>query len=867
MLKLKNIKKDYLTLEEPVHALNGISINFRKSEFVSILGPSGCGKTTLLNIIGGLDRYSSGDLIINGKSTKEFTDREWDSYRNHSVGFVFQSYNLIPHLSVIENVELALTLSGVSKEGRRTKAKEALVKVGLGDKLRAKPNQLSGGQMQRVAIARALVNNPDILLADEPTGALDTKTSVQILDLLKELAEDRLVIMVTHNPELAENYSTRIISLVDGEIVNDTNPYEGVEEKPDNKKLKKTSMSFFTALSLSLKNLLTKKARTLLVAFAGSIGIIGIATILAISSGFKQYISNVEEETLSNYPITIQEQFFNTDTILEAMLNKVESDKVEIEEDKLYSNDIFTKMFQSITEGIHVNDLKSFNDYLIENEEEFGKYISNIKRTYNLTMDIYSSDTSGELLRVFPSDVFTKALSKFPSTEGEANPMESLQSLPVWSEMIDNTDLLHSQYNLLKGKWPTNYDEIVIVVDGNNSIPDYVLYTLGLKDPVYLEKLIEAALKGETYEVPNTPISFDDILKTTYKVVLKPDYYVSDGLGGYKNISSDSAEVKKLVDNGIELKVVGIIQPNPDSAAKSINGSIAYTSALVRELISVNNKKEIVVKQMENPDIDVFSGKQMIKNLDEIIALAEMMGQKETTVQGIEAMRGFGMTDDQILSQLLKAFNLPQVTYTDNLNKLSVCDYSKPSGINLYSVDFASKDEIVRIINEYNEANVTEEDNSKEIQYSDYLGILLSSISDVIDAISYVLFAFVAISLVVSSIMIGIITYISVLERIKEIGILRSVGASKTDISRVFNAETFIIGLTSGVLGIAITLLLIIPINLIIEALADIKDVAALPTSGAIILIIISILLSLIAGLIPSRIASKKDPVEALRSE
>ena len=433
--------------------------------------------------------------------------------------------------------------------------------------------------------------------------------------------------------------------------------------------------------------------------------------------------------------------------------------------------------------------------------------------------------------------------------------------------MIDNTDLLHSQYNLLKGKWPTNYDEIVIVVDGNNSIPDYVLYTLGLKDPVYLEKLIEAALKGETYEVPNTPISFDDILKTTYKVVLKPDYYVSDGLGGYKNISSDSAEVKKLVDNGIELKVVGIIQPNPDSAAKSINGSIAYTSALVRELISVNNKKEIVVKQMENPDIDVFSGKQMIKNLDEIIALAEMMGQKETTVQGIEAMRGFGMTDDQILSQLLKAFNLPQVTYTDNLNKLSVCDYSKPSGINLYSVDFASKDEIVRIINEYNEANVTEEDNSKEIQYSDYLGILLSSISDVIDAISYVLFAFVAISLVVSSIMIGIITYISVLERIKEIGILRSVGASKTDISRVFNAETFIIGLTSGVLGIAITLLLIIPINLIIEALADIKDVAALPTSGAIILIIISILLSLIAGLIPSRIASKKDPVEALRSE
>ena len=445
--------------------------------------------------------------------------------------------------------------------------------------------------------------------------------------------------------------------------------------------------------------------------------------------------------------------------------------------------------------------------------------------------------------------------------------MESLQSLPVWSEMIDNTDLLHSQYNLLEGKWPTNYDEIVIVVDRNNSIPDYVLYTLGLKDPVYLEKLIEAALMGETYEVPNTPISFDDILKTTYKVVLKPDYYVSDGLGGYKNISSDSAEVKKLVDNGIELKIVGIIQPNPDSAAKSINGSIAYTSALVRELISVNNKKEIVVKQMENPDIDVFTGKQMIKSLDEIIALAEIMGQKEATVQGIEAMRGFGMTDDQILSQLLKAFNLPQVTYTDNLNKLSVCDYSKPSGINLYSVDFASKDEIVRIIREYNEANVTEDDNSKEIQYSDYLGILLSSISDVIDAISYVLFAFVAISLVVSSIMIGIITYISVLERIKEIGILRSVGASKTDISRVFNAETFIIGLTSGVLGIAITLLLIIPINLIIEALADIKDVAALPTAGAIILIIISILLSLIAGLIPSRIASKKDPVEALRSE
>jgi len=867
MLKLKNIKKDYMTLEEPVHALNGISINFRKSEFVSILGPSGCGKTTLLNIIGGLDRYTSGDLIINGKSTKEFTDREWDSYRNHSIGFVFQSYNLIPHLTIIENVELALTLSGVSKEGRRAKAKEALVKVGLGDKLRARPNQLSGGQMQRVAIARALVNNPDILLADEPTGALDTKTSVQILDLLKEVAQDRLVIMVTHNPELAENYSTRIVSLVDGEIVNDTNPYEDVEEEPDNKKLKKTSMSFFTALSLSLKNLLTKKARTLLVAFAGSIGIIGIATILAISSGFKQYISNVEEETLSNYPITIQEQFFNTDTILEAMLNKVESEEIEIDEDKLYSNDIFTKMFQSITEGIHVNDLQSFNNYLIENEEEFNKYISNIKKTYSLSMDIYKSDSSSELLKVYPSEAFTKALSKFPATEGEENPMESLQSLPVWSEMIDNTELLHSQYNLLKGKWPTNYNELVIVVDKNNSIPDYVLYTLGLKDQAHLEKLIESALKGESYNAPNEPIAFDDILNTTFKVVLNPDYYVANQTGGYDNISSNETEVKKLVDNGIELEIVGIIQANPDSAARSINGSIAYTSSLIKELIKINNEKEIVKKQIENPKIDVFSGKEMITSLDEVIAFVEPLGQKEATVAGIEQMRSFGLTDDQILSQLLKAFGLPQVTYSDNLSKLSVCDYSKPNGINLYSVDFASKDEIIRIISEYNAANVTEEDNSKEIQYSDYLGILLSSISDVIDAISYVLFAFVAISLVVSSIMIGIITYISVLERIKEIGILRSVGASKTDISRVFNAETVIIGLTSGVLGIAITLVLIIPINLIIEALADIKNVASLPTAGAIILIIISVALSLIAGLIPSRIAAKKDPVEALRSE
>ena len=867
MLKLKNIKKDYFTLDEPVHALNGVTLNFRKNEFVSILGPSGCGKTTLLNIIGGLDRYSSGDLIINGKSTKEFSDREWDSYRNHSIGFVFQGYNLIPHLTVIENVELALTLSGVSKEGRRAKAKEALVKVGLGDKLKAKPNQLSGGQMQRVAIARALVNNPDILLADEPTGALDTKTSVQILDLLKEVAEDKLVIMVTHNPELAEKYSTRIISLVDGAIVNDSNPYEDIPETPDNKKLKKTSMSFFTALSLSLKNLLTKKARTLLVAFAGSIGIIGIATILSISSGFKQYISNVEEETLSNYPITIQEQFFNTNTILESMLNKVESQDKEVDEDKLYSNDIFTKMFQSITDGIHTNDLKAFNDYLIENEEEFGKYISNIKRTYNLSMDIYKSDTSNDLLKVLPSEVFSNALSKFPSTEGEENPMENLQSLPVWSEMIDNTELLHSQYDLVQGKWPTAYNELVLVVDHNNSIPDYVLYTLGLKDQMYLEKLIEGALNGESVEIPNTPIPFDDVLKTTFKVVLSPDYYVDNGLGGYKNISSDDTEVKKLVDNGIELKIVGIIRANPDSAARSINGSIAYTSSLVKELISINNEKEIVKKQIANPKVDVFTGKEMITSLDEIIVFAELAGQKEMVLNSIETARKFGLSDDEILSQMLKLFGLPQVTYSDNLNKLSVCDYSKPSGINLYSVDFASKDEIIRIISEYNEKVISEDNKDKEIQYSDYLGILLSSISDVIDAISYVLFAFVAISLVVSSIMIGIITYISVLERIKEIGILRSVGASKTDISRVFNAETVIIGFTSGVLGIGITLLLIIPINLIIEALADIKNVAALPTIGGIILVIISVLLSLIAGLIPSHIASKKDPVEALRSE
>ena len=882
MLELKNIVKDYFTQGEPVHALKGISINFRKNEFVSILGPSGCGKTTLLNIIGGLDRYTNGDLIINDRSTKDYTNSDWDAYRNHSIGFVFQSYNLIPHQTILENVEIALTLSGVHKSERKKRAIEALEKVGLGDRITARPNQLSGGQMQRVAIARALVNNPDILLADEPTGALDSKTSVQVINLLKEVSKEKLVIMVTHNPKLAEEYSTRIISLADGEITNDTNPYNNEENNKKNeietkdekvgkknkpKKIKKTSMSFFTALSLSLKNLLTKKARTILVAFAGSIGIIGIATILAISSGFKNYIKNVEEDTLSTYPITIQSSTIDmTDALIKMRDGNVNTKK---EPGTIGSNDVFVSLMNSITSGAHYNNLNLFNQYMIENEAELTPYISNIKKTYGVDLNIYSSDTT-TINQVNPSEVFINA---FKEAKLSSLTETMMGNLVVWSEMIDNRELLSSQYDIVSGSWPKNYNEVVLVVDENENIPDFALYAIGLKSEAKLVQILEKIKKGEEIKNEKKSYTYDELMNLTFKVVLESEYYQKNG-NGYIDMSQDDAYMRNTVNNGVEIKIVGIIKPNKDAVAQSINGVIAYQSSLVTEIIDRTDKMEIVKTQKENPEINVFTGAAFKKDemtIDQLKGLINMFltgDEKEEAINYITMLQNSGKTDKEIIDTFKDYLKVnSDDTYESNLKKLGVCDKNTPTSISLYPIDFASKDAIIEFIDKYNDKVTLEGNPQYVIKYTDYIGIVLSSISDIIDAISYVLFAFVAISLVVSSIMIGIITYISVLERIKEIGILRSVGASKLDISRVFNAETMIIGFASGVLGILLTLLLLIPINLIINALADISNVAKLPVDGALILIVISILLSLIAGIIPSMLAAKKNPVECLRSE
>ncbi len=878
MLKLKNIKKNYKTDFGDVEALKGITLNFRKSEFVSILGPSGCGKTTLLNIIGGLDRYTSGDLLINGKSTEDFNDRDWDNYRNHSVGFVFQSYNLIPHLTVFENVELALTLSGVKKEKRNKMVKDALEKVGLADKLKVKPNQLSGGQMQRVAIARALVNNPEILLADEPTGALDTKTSIQVLDLLKEIAKERLVIMVTHNPDLAKKYSTRIISLLDGNVISDSNPYEGAKESKQEKveKKKKTSMSFLTALSLSLKNLLTKKGRTFLVAFAGSIGIIGIATILAISSGFKKYIKNVEEDTLSTYPLTIYEKETNMSSSLEMIMGK-NNNKENRNDGKIYSNNIFSELMSSVISGTHTNNLEAFDAYLRENEELLGKYVSSIERHYGITVDVYANDLNN-IFKVNPSSVFDDAFKK-AGMSGMTSGFTS--SMNIWSQMLSNKDLVKSQYDLLIGSWPKEYNEILLVVDKNNEIPDYALFALGLKPQEELDEILKAVKEGRKPNIKESSYMFSDLLNLTFKLVLKADLYEQNKSGsGYELMENDQEYMKKLLSQCVDLKVTGIIRPNEDAVAQSIRGVVCYDSSLIEYIINETNSKEIVKKQLANPKVDVFSNLPFMsedltmESLNQLIESIPDETQKAQIKKSIEEAKANGYSDEMIISfirsnlnKILSYSGITIGTYEGNLTKLGVGSFDKPKAINIYPLNFSSKDEIVRIIEEYNKKVTSEGRTDLVIEYTDYIGILMSSISDVIDAVSYVLFAFVAISLVVSSIMIGIITYISVLERIKEIGVLRSVGASKLDISRVFNAETIIIGFSSGVLGILITLLLLIPINIIIGNLANIHNVAKLPVEGAFILIAISVVLSVIAGLIPAITAARKNPVEALRSE
>ena len=1024
MLVLKNIVKDYTAGDTTVKALRGVSLDFRKSEFVSILGPSGCGKTTLLNIIGGLDRYTSGDLIIGGRSTKDFRDGDWDAYRNHSIGFVFQSYNLIPHQSVLSNVELALTLSGVSRAERRARAKEALEKVGLGDQIHKRPNQLSGGQMQRVAIARALVNSPEILLCDEPTGALDTETSVQIMEILREISRDKLIIMVTHNPELAEQYSTRIIRILDGEITGDTDPYvTPVEEKPQEKKTKKEtrkpSMSFFTALSLSVANLMTKKGRTFMTSFAGSIGIIGIALILALSTGINAYIATVQEDTLSTYPLSLQKETQDMSAMLGAMLEVQDSIAGERDPHKVYVDDSMGTMMAAMSATVS-NDLASFLTYLEANYDQLADSLSAIQYTYDFDLQIFSADGKTQ---VSPTTIFDNMGAAFSGVSemmemADASGMGSMSGFNVLSEMIDNRELLDQQYEVVAGKWPTEANEVVLVVSKNNQISKMTAYMLGLLDQSELEGIMSALMQNGEYDsTPVDPYTFEELLDLRFRLLNTSDFYEKtdatytvDGVEypiwrDVRDLVAVYDQEKFVTENGIELVISGIIRPREGVSATSVSGALGYTRELTDLILEMNTESEVIAQQKATPEHNVLTGLgfertvytretigKLIRTIDQstmsaiyammsaqvkdiytqnppvtdknsflgfvsfmsseelsmlisqmlpvaqatspqgvqmlTAVLSQSMGSVTVTPEnltkllpslskmevmllfagvekneqvpfdiaglhdlcGTEAMSAiYGYMNEQIMQMevneetfliLLQMMDdeqfakteetlysmAPQTdaTYDSILSRLGDAEKASPAGIHFYAKDFASKDVIEEFIATYNEGA----DELKQIRYTDVVGIMMSSVTTIIDVISYVLIAFVSISLVVSSIMIGIITYISVLERTKEIGILRAVGASKRDISRVFNAETIIVGFSAGVIGIGTTLLLCLPINAIIQHLSGIENIAAqLPVEGAIALVCISVVLTLIAGLVPSRVAAKKDPVVALRSE
>ena len=870
MLELKNIKKTYISGDEEVEALKGINLKFRESEFVSILGQSGCGKTTLLNIIGGLDRYTSGDLIINEKSTKNFKDRDWDAYRNYSVGFIFQSYNLIAHQTVLSNVELALTISGVSKEERRARAIKALEEVGLKDQINKKPNQLSGGQMQRVAIARALVNNPDIILADEPTGALDTKTSIQVMEILKKISKNKLIIMVTHNPELAEKYSTRIIKILDGKITDDSNPIkedENLDSKKQQDDFKRTSMKFFTALQLSLNNLLTKKGRTILTSFAGSIGIIGIALILAISTGVQDYIDKIEEETLSSYPLTIEESTVDMGSMMEAMMGEAEEEK-EREDGKIYSANIMDQMMSVLSSKVETNNLTEFKKYIEETENGIKNNSNAIQYSYNLDINLYKKDTADGITKVNPSTVMdsiglggmTEARNSSTMSMFGSSSMDMSSELNVWTEMLDNEELLKSQYDLLAGKWPQNYNEVVLIVGENNEISDYALYSLGLKEQNELANQMKKIQKGEKIDKgEETTYTYDELLNLSYKLILNSDYYNKEK-GIWVNKSEDENYMKNKIENAEEIKVVGIIRQNEQSVATSMSGGIGYTKDLKEYVINKSNETEIVKEQNENKDIDVFSGLEFPKD-------GENKSFDMNSLSQEQKMQMSTLSSEELASLMQAYTDNANASYESNMKKLGAIDLKSPSTINIYPKDFETKEAIELAIEEYNQKQKDEGKEENEITYTDLVGTMISSVSQIVDIISYVLIAFVAISLVVSSIMIGIITYISVLERTKEIGILRAIGVSKKDVSRIFNAETLIVGLIAGILGILVTVLFTIPINHVLFIITGVKVVTRVPVIAGIALVIISVILTMIGGLIPSKLASKKDPVVALRTE
>ncbi len=987
MLQLKDVVKTYGSGENVVKALNGVSITFRQNEFVAILGHSGCGKTTMLNIIGGLDHYTSGDLIINGVSTKQYKDRDWDAYRNHSIGFVFQSYNLIPHQTVLANVELALTISGVSKAERRKRAKEALEKVGLGNQLNKKPNQMSGGQMQRVAIARALINNPDILLADEPTGALDSETSVQVMELLKEIAKDKLVIMVTHNPELAEDYANRIVKVKDGKIIGDTNPYkEKKKEKEKKADKKRVSMSFGTAVSLSLNNLMTKKGRTILTAFAGSIGIIGIATILSLSTGINNYINDIQEETLSSYPLQINRENADTASMLASMMeSQKEYEEKVFEDDKLYSNTMVYDMFNSMNSSAkQINNMKDFKTFL-ETDEEIAEHSTAIAYTYDIPMNIYTEDPNGEILKVDFMELYTDAFDMGNSDmvttmmgSSMASAEMSMMGMNVMEEMLPNedgkgvNDIVKNQYEVVKGNWPENYNEVVVVLTKNNEIPDFILYAMGLKDPAQFQSHIKAVMNEEPIEdYGQTEWTLDEVMNKKFKMILPFENYQYDAkTGNVANLSETETGMDLLFtsdDIGTEVKIVGFIRPNEDTKNAMISSYMAYTAELTQHAINKTNESELVKAQLEDEENDLITGtkfmtddyteptpaekaeeaKAYIKAADnkekaeiyrfimsqpdeaqmnaqvtammadfdreafieqikttyaaeigvsgeQVESYAASMSDEDMKTFAEEAMRtqfaeqyaaqvqaGLAAMTDKDLAAALTAEKLTTEQYAlicdeytpeeiskyshdEVMKQLGKADLDDPTTIRIYADTFEDKDDISALIKDYNKGK----DEKDVIHYTDMVALLMSSITSIISGIAYLLIAFVGISLVVSSIMIGIITYISVLERTREIGILRAIGASKHDVSTVFNAETLLVGLTAGLIGIGATLLINIPINLIIHSLTSLDTLyATLPPVAAVILVGISMFLTFIAGLIPSGVAARKDPVEALRTE
>lgn len=925
MLQIQKISKKYITGDLVQTALNEVSLNLRDSEFVAILGPSGSGKTTLLNIIGGLDRYDSGDLIINGISTKKYKDRDWDSYRNHTIGFVFQSYNLIPHQTVLSNVELALTISGISKAERKKRAIEALEKVGLGKQLHKKPNQMSGGQMQRVAIARALVNDPEILLADEPTGALDSETSIQVMDLLKEVAKDRLVVMVTHNPELAEEYANRIVKVKDGHIISDSNPYE-IDIKnmapPKHENMGKASMSLLTALSLSFNNLKTKKGRTLLTAFAGSIGIIGIALILSLSNGVNTYIDNIQKDTMTSYPISIEAETIDISSIMSSGgPTPGKPSDVNHDLNAIYSNGSGIEMASTMTSSFTKNNLTEFKKYLDNPDSEINQYVgeNGIIYSYDTKFGVYTKDSEGTFVNTDGSTLTDKNSSSITMTGISAMSSMPISKISGFSSSSNNfkellpgkdgasvSDAIKDSYDLLYGDWPTAYDEVILTLDQNNEISATTLYQLGILPSAEYKELMTKIENGEEIKLESKSWKYEDICNQEFYMIPDCDTYISNGNGTFTSIKDNVNEMEKLLDNAIKLKITGVVRPKEDAKNASITSAIGYTKALTDYIIEYTDNSEVVKAQKESSTINVLNGMEFSPSSDdEKIADAKkyleglgvsdkanlfktMMYSMQSTSnvedEGISTSMQAGTPDISTMSEeqlaamldeylkspdddtLLKIYDayISTGSYDDNMTTFGVVSLDAPSSISIYTDSFENKEAISDCIEDYN-STANEED---QISYTDYIGILLSSITTIIDVISYVLIAFVAVSLIVSSIMIGIITFISVMERTKEIGILRAIGASKHNISQVFNAETFIIGLCSGLLGVGISALLLIPINSIIHSVLNLDTInASLPLSSAIGLIILSMILTIIGGFVPAKKAAKKDPVTALRTE